>query len=189
MAPVGHLGAAAGPEIGCTMHWVVVETTEACWVMRLCIMRACRNPTGRCSTTHYHRKTMENMDFHWFLMISIGFWWFSLVFDDFHWFLMIFMDFWWITKLLRWSRRPARPQGAAPVAPDVQPHVSACPSGPSYHSIHRATNLRPYKSPEAADRRHVKKSIPFILKSELRKKQNYIYMVSSLYSEAGFSTV
>ena len=34
MAPVGDLGGAVDPEIGCVMHWVVVETTGACWDMR-----------------------------------------------------------------------------------------------------------------------------------------------------------
>ena len=39
MMLVGDLGGGMDPEIGCTVHWVVVETTEACWDMRLGIRR------------------------------------------------------------------------------------------------------------------------------------------------------
>ena len=31
----GDLGGRMDPELGCTVHCVVVETTEACWDMRL----------------------------------------------------------------------------------------------------------------------------------------------------------
>ena len=104
------------------------------------------------------------MNFHWFLLISI----------DFHWILMIFIDSWWIPNLLRWSGRPARPQCAASAAPDAQTHVSACPSGPSDHSIHRANDLRHYNGTEATTRCHVKKSIAFFYEKEDRKKKKTI---------------
>ena len=37
--PVGELGGAVGPEIGCVKHWVVVGITGACWDMCLDITR------------------------------------------------------------------------------------------------------------------------------------------------------
>ena len=39
MRLVGELGGAVDPEIGCVMHWVVVEATGACWGVRLGIRR------------------------------------------------------------------------------------------------------------------------------------------------------
>ena len=39
MRLVGDLRGAVDPEIGCVMHWVVVEATGACWGVRLGIRR------------------------------------------------------------------------------------------------------------------------------------------------------